>query len=288
MSPQSHELPKNKNFSIVLVVLLVVLIGIYAVIGTHASSPYSAGEAENGTLTGSVSITHNTAESGGAYVSFKANPCLTVIESSCTLNIGWVGDSITQGGNGCDEHEVNDAVSDLQSDGYTVNSDNQGHSGYGTDDWEAGSSTLISAESSFAAAGVHVVSVMLGTNDARNPAEYAENVPNLAPQQHFANMQGIVSSLTKDGFIVVLEEPIYTTPGGDGLWPSNVNTVYAQYWALDDTLVNNVNVFKGDTSASTVMSQSGDLCTDGIHPSVAGAAVLGRLWANAVEGKDAS
>jgi lysophospholipase L1-like esterase len=231
------------------------------------------------------------ASSSATPVSFGGT-CTTIVQNSCALNIGWVGDSITQGStSACDGPTVSAAVADLQADGYTVNSDNQGLSGYGTDDWEAGSSTLNNAESSFTAAGIKVVSVMLGTNDARNPAEYAENVPALTPQQHFANMQGIVSSLTNDGFKVILERPIYTVPGsGSGFFPSDVNTVYAQYWALDATLANNTNVFLGDTTGATVMSQSGDLCSDGVHPTPApgGATVLARLWANAIEGKDAS
>jgi lysophospholipase L1-like esterase len=196
-----------------------------------------------------------------------------------------VGDSITAGGNGCNEHTVDDAVADLQqADHYTVSSYNEGHSGYGTDDWAAGSVTLADAESVFKSDKVQYVAVMLGTNDTRTPAEYvmADKIAALTPAQHFANMTGIVKSLTNDGFNVVLNEPIYTTPDAAGLFPSDVDTVYSQYWALDSTLANNKNVFIGDTSGITVMGQSGNLCSDGVHPSVAGAAVLGEGWAEGI------
>jgi lysophospholipase L1-like esterase len=132
------------------------------------------------------------------------------------------------------------------------------------------------------------VSIMLGTNDARNPAEYNNNASALTPAQHFTNMNGIVDSLTSDGFDVVLNEAIYTVPNTSTYgvtWPANVISVYGQYWASDSTLANGTNVFIGDTSGITVMGESGNLCSDGIHPSVAGAAVLGRLWANGIENR---
>jgi lysophospholipase L1-like esterase len=211
-----------------------------------------------------------------------------VSNAPLALNIGWLGDSIMAGGNACNEHTVNDAVSDLQSDGYAVTSDNRGVAGYGTDDWAAGTSALENAESSFSAAGVNLVVIMLGTNDARTPAEYNNNVAALTPSQHYGNMEGTVKSLTGDGFSVVLNEPIYTVPGttSNGVsWPENVNTVYGEYWSVDSGLANGSNVFIGDTSGVTVMGQSGNLCSDGIHPSIAGAAVLGRLWANGIENR---
>jgi lysophospholipase L1-like esterase len=235
-----------------------------------------------------ATLTLNTGTGSGSLVLTDTGTGATtaITLNSGNLKIGWVGDSITAGGNGGGDEAVNAAVTDLQNYGYTVTSVNQGHSGYGTADWVSTSTTLSTAEQAFSTAGVTVVSLMLGTNDARTPSGNSLAPSALTPQQHFTNMQGIVNSLTNAGFKVVLEEPIYTVPGSafNGVaWPSNVDSVYAQYFALDSTLANGVNVFIGETSGITSFANAGELYTDGVHPSASGGNDLGALWAGAVE-----
>jgi hypothetical protein len=255
---------------------------------TNASSvTISPGNISTTTLVGSAAVSP-TSTTLYTLTATNANGTSTATANVAigygALKIGWVGDSITQGGN-CGDYSVNAAATDLQNYGYNVTSINKGISGTGIANWISGGADLNNAESAFASFGVTAVSVMLGTNDARTPSD-AGSLP-LTPAQHFAGMQGIVNSLVANGYKVILNEPIYTVPGSafnDVVWPSNINSVYAAYWALDDTLANGTSVFIGDTKGITSMANIGELCSDGVHPSALGGNDLGGLWASGIEG----
>jgi hypothetical protein len=237
--------------------------------GTSGTLTINAGLPDYGNLT----ITD--ASSGATATVTVTTPSLGA------LKLGAVGDSITAGTNG---NPFGETLTTLTSLGYTVTSSNQAISGTSTGDWAAGGSYLTNAIAAFTAAGVTIVQVMLGTNDARTPNSFSAAT-------HHANMAGIVAALVAAGFKVIIHKPIYTVPnaGSSGAqWPNDPNSLYQQYFALDMQLVDGVNVFQGDTTgfAQAYLNPTTFLEGAGIHPANATENnLLGTYWAVAFMGK---
>ena len=190
-----------------------------------------------------------------------------------SLAIGYIGDSITIDNPGSGAPP---AVTDtnLSTDGLTISGANQGVSGTSTSDWLPGSTNLTSAKSAFVSAGVRLVHVMLGTNDARVA------VRNSAATYQ-ANLQRIVSDLVGSGFLVAISYPPYAVPGSNGGdQDATANTLRVAYQAMINQIVNGRDVFLASTSAYAYFAANAGQLSDGIHPTTAGVTALAQLWAN--------
>jgi len=221
---------------------------------------------------GTVTITDTNGEETGT---------LTITEPSLgTIKVGFIGDSITYGTNGAPVTAFSTFLTGL---GYTVTTNNQGQSGSSTNDWVVGDSDnyLSNAITAFNTAGVTIVHVMLGTNDARTPYNYTAT-------QHFTRMSGIVAALVSAGFKVVISKPLYTVPNASFsgvVWPADCEPIYQAYFQMDMTLVDGVHVFQGDTAnfSAAQLAPSTFLASDGVHPADATHNnITGQNWAIAV------
>lgn len=195
-----------------------------------------------------------------------------VASTGISIKIGCIGDSITAGING---NPVQAMADYLTSVGYTPTMTNRGVSATTTQDWLPGGSYLPNAIGAFQSAGVTIVTIGLGTNDARTPLS-------LTPAQHSTNMASIVSALRAAGFVVVIHHPIWTLPnaGSTGQqWPADPNTIYKNYFAADMRLTDGVGVFAGDAAGFSLFGTNTSYLADGIHPTSTSNPLLGQLWA---------
>lgn len=228
---------------------------------------------------GNITVT----DTSGATATLTVNP-----PNLGTLNIGFIGDSITAGTNGNPIFQVGEeaCVTYLQNQGFTVNYIDVAASGSDSSQWQAGSTNMNNALSGMAGAGIgpgSLVHVMLGGNDIRTPN-------NFTPAQHFAYTQGIVNILVGAGYKVIIAHNIYARPNaglgfGTTVWPANCQPIYRAYFALDMTLADGVNVFQGDTANFQYSMQNAPtfLASDGVHPFDGDAnAIIGRNWAIAI------
>lgn len=179
------------------------------------------------------------------------------------VKIGFIGDSITEGV--FTTAPPPSVVADLLTGhGLTVTTDNQGHGGAKTADWVpgAGSGYLTTAKAAFASAGVRLVHVMLGTNDAGVSVSAAT---------WRANMIALLDDLVTSGYLPVVS-------GATGTDESPVNAFLVQYAAEIPTLCNGVTVWRGD-SAGYPYFIAHPPAVDGVHPDTTQAALLAGLWA---------
>lgn len=185
--------------------------------------------------------------------------------STMTVPVGFIGDSITAG-----ELTTTPAptlvAGDLTSAGLTVTQYNQGHGGAQVSDWVPGASSgyLATAKAAFAAAGVRLVQIMLGTNDAGHSVSAAT---------YQANMVLLLADLVSSGYLPVLSY----SPGTN---QSAVNTLLVAYQPMLDALINGVTVLRGDTQAYQYFLTNNSQTVDGVHPNDTGTPVLAQYWAD--------
>lgn len=195
-----------------------------------------------------------------------------------TLVVGCIGDSITNGGGGTPQSPTapEACATALSSASVTVTSVNEGVGGSYSGDWLPGSSNDTAAISAFAGAGVHLIHIMLGTNDA------TFTLHNTSAATFRANLRSILNAWVSRGYLVAVSYPPWSIDTGNDM------TLSASYQPLIDGLINGVTVFQGDTSAFQLFES--DTATylqalpDGTHPTQAGANALGALWARAMQG----
>lgn len=187
------------------------------------------------------------------------------------LNIGYIGDSITFGTNG-DPVSVMGGI--LRNWGYTVTQVNRGIGGTTSTQWGTDSGGILTAAIAAIAAGnCNWVHIMLGTNDAKTAI-------NTIPAAYLANLTVIVNACLAIGAKVVLSQPIWTLPGAAaGVWLQGANTNYQQYYNILKPLVDNQNVFYGDTLGLDWFENNPTHLLDGVHPTSAGDVELGGIWA---------
>lgn len=192
--------------------------------------------------------------------------------ASTPITIGFIGDSITHGTGGF-RTAVDVEVSAL---GGNYKGVNHGVGGTTTHDWQPGSQIYNKALNDFKAQDIHVVSIMLGTNDARDDIATSPNV-------YRKNMTNLISSLLASGTIrqVIINYPPYAVPGSGGLWSDKSPIRLMAYMAQLDTLIDGKRVLKGDTKSYRYFEDHQDEMVDGIHPDSKGYTQLGRLWAKA-------
>jgi hypothetical protein len=114
-----------------------------------------------------------------------------------------------------------------------------------------------------AAGGVDYVMVMLGTNDA------AEDIAKAAYQ---SNLSVLCDALIAQGMKVILNYPGVAYPGFDQYLPL--------YWSAINTLVDNVNIFLGDTEFPAFCANNRSYFSEQtVHPNYNGQFALGLLHA---------
>lgn len=191
-----------------------------------------------------------------------------------SLVIGFIGDSIS-----LDTYTIPAGTcTALSVDGVTVTRANQAVTGTSTSDWGTSSTNYTTAIAAFAGAGVRIVSVMLGTNDARAA------VRNSAATYR-SQLQTMVNDLVRLGYIVVLHYSPYAVPGSDaGDQDATANTLRIAYQAEIDAMINGSTILQGDTNAYNYFFNNGSHLSDGIHPDTSGQAEFAALWASALQG----
>lgn len=177
--------------------------------------------------------------------------------------LGFIGDSITV-------LTADQVCTVFIARGDTATCNNQGHSGYQSGGFVSGSAALIDAKTAFAAAGVTIVHVMLGTNDTAS---------DMSVPEHLANMTSLINDLVASGYKVVVSKIPWADPAFGWV---NVQTLAQPYRDADLTLVNGTTVAKGDDLAYDQFFADHTLLGDGVHPSSAGQTVLSTDWANAI------
>lgn len=127
----------------------------------------------------------------------------------------------------------------------------------------------------FKSAGVTVVSIMLGTNDAR--------LDILASSQPYHDkLLGIIQSfLAPDTGIqkVILNYSPYIQPTQmAGSWDGTADARLLTYETQIDSLCNGTTILQGEKKAYTFFQQHPEQ-GDGVHPNPQGHQDLGKLWA---------
>lgn len=190
--------------------------------------------------------------------------------------VGFIGDSITQG-----------AVVDRPPTVYTgrnlaqgptgipIRCINEGISGTTTVDWASGSANLMAAMAAFATAGVSIVCVNLGVNDAKTAARTS-----LIDYQN--NLAGMIADLTFAGYTVVLNHPTYVVPGSFGEWDAASSAVWLPaYGGIMTALSDGTTIIDGDHAGFAYFQANPSALLDGVHPnSSVGNPTLGGFWSD--------
>jgi len=188
------------------------------------------------------------------------------------LNIGFLGDSITHGvgdNGGPGAYDV--ALADLSLNGYQVTGVNYGNNGASVFSFYQQTDGPLKA---FKKAGVAVVSIMLGTNDARMDV-------NTSPQDYHDKLLGIINSFLADGTgiqKVILNYSPYIQPSSSTAWGTGADAQLQAYQAQIDSLCNGSTILQGDQLAYRFFQQHPEQ-GDGVHPTPQGHQDLGKLWA---------
>jgi len=140
-------------------------------------------------------------------------------------------------------------------------------------DWVSGGTYLPSAKTAWAAQGVTVVQMMIGSNDCS---------AGVTPATFGANLASFCNDLVSSGYKVILHySPYRTTNSQTNYTTDQENALLLQYQAQIDSLCNGTTILQGDRSAFIYFaSHTGDL-TDGLHPAYTGVQFFGQVWATA-------
>ena len=185
--------------------------------------------------------------------------------------IGFIGDSITHGKTG-QEGPIEAELAMLKGN----TAINRAVSGTTSGDWLPGRGLFDDTLTIFKTHGVHTVSVMLGTNDARKDKS-------VAPATYRRNMERIIRALLDSGVVrlVIINYPPYVVPGAHRLWDEASDARMQLYMKELDAITPQRGVARGDTTAYAYFKYHDYYLADGVHPSELGNAALGRLWAEA-------
>lgn len=221
--------------------------------------------------------------------------CFTVLRkpSAPPLVLGFIGDSITGGDDASDTAHGMVAVCgvDLSAarGGSSVTVVNAAVSGTASHDWIPSFGHYYSdAVTAFVAAGVQIVHIMLGTNDANtaNIDFFGGGSTGAAGAAGYynTNLGQTVSGLMTAGYKVVVSYPPYIdyTNPGSGAWSAESDLFLQAVQPYIDAMVDNVNVFQGDKTAYTYFQAHPSLLVLGPHPGDVGHAYLGGVDAVAI------
>ena len=224
-----------------------------------------------------------------------------------TLNVIYIGDSITQG------VQLNDADTQSppavaskklkeQPDILDVNFSNQGHSGFTTLDFLPTTETFKQVEKAASDLsgnpGLLVFSIMLGTNDSAIQGPHGSPV---SPDNYYGNLRMIVDQLIKDHphCKVISNHPVWYSPNtynGAQYLQEGLDRLQSYFPEIKKLITsyaksNKGQVFVGDTEAfayfkkthlTTLIPENGHQGTFYLHPNQQGAVILGDFWAKAI------
>ncbi|HLI49847.1 MAG TPA: SGNH/GDSL hydrolase family protein [Chthonomonas sp.] len=245
----------------------------------------------------SISVTPNTAIAGQTSTTLTWNPptggnyyvrCIAsdsaghtapsntilVATNGGNLVIGFIGDSITQrtdsSGNPIAYYECQ--ILKYVGNFHNVSFVNQGISGTKTSDWLPTNSNnyFNNAVAAFQSAGVTIVSICLGANDANG---------GVAASTYQSNLQAIVNQLVADGFKVILNNAPYfqvSNTSVDALLESSYPAAVAAVVAS-----NPKSVYQGAMYAYRYFAQHTNELADSIHPNDTGIQSYAKMWAQA-------
>lgn len=245
----------------------------------------------------SISVTPNTAIAGQTSTTLTWNPptggnyyvrcvasdnaghtvpsnTILVATNGGNLAIGFIGDSITQRtdslGNPIAYYECQ--IIKYVGNFYNVTFVNQGIYGTKTADWLPTNTNnyFNNAVTAFQNAGVTVVSVCLGANDANG---------GVAASTYQSNLQTIVNQLVADGFKVILNNAPYfqvSNTSGDALLESSYPAAVAAVVASNPKMV-----YQGAMIAYRYFAQHTNELADSIHPNDTGIQSYAKMWAQA-------
>ena len=186
-----------------------------------------------------------------------------------TLSVGFIGDSITHGSM-ITTDPCTQCATDLTTASVTSTGVNQGVPSSQTSDWLPSGTNDTAAVSAFASCPV--VHIMLGTNDSTT-------TNNVAADTYRSNLRSIVNAWVQRGKIVFLSYPIYPTNA------SYQASLLLAYQGAINSLIDGVRVRQGDTSGYLYFqTHTGELQSDGVHPTQTGSNDMAQLWANALRG----
>lgn len=194
--------------------------------------------------------------------------------------IGYAGDSISAGFGLPAGQSPPDRIIPLLSKMYgdrAVTSTNAAVSGSKTSEWVSGSANLIAAKSAFASAGVTLVHVMLGANDAA--------ATNLVPAVTYgANLSNMCADLTGAGYVVMLSYPTYIPPGANSNATTSASVALAQqYMGQIDALINGSTILRGDVYAfNYFIAHLNEYQADMTHTLLTGSDSLAAMWARPI------
>jgi len=187
-----------------------------------------------------------------------------------TLNIGFIGDSITLGSylNPGENPAARCGAILAAGLGETVNIVNLGANGSTSDQWRPSQAFYYSGTSAFASAGVTDVLMMLGANDCKTGVD-------VSGATFQSNISEIVNQLITDGYLRVwLNYPSWCT------WDVGSPTLHlVEYQISIQNVANGTTIRVGDTTAYSFFEANQDLLLDGVHPLATGANDLGGFWA---------
>lgn len=241
--------------------------------------PFEAVQTVGGTPTSVQGTAAAAAALGsGAFIDPTTTDLDLIIRKSTTvtgLTVGFIGDSITAG------TVVTTApptmfATDASKGAVTVAINNQGVSGATSAMWAPpGGTYYAAAKSAFLSAGVKLVHVMLGTNDAKTAVATTQSA-------FRANLLAMCDDLIASGMLVAISYPPFlnaTTGVFDATSPARV----LSYCAAIDSLIDNNHIFRGDTLGYGYFKNNlTALQADGVHPTQAGSDHLAELWAGAL------
>jgi lysophospholipase L1-like esterase len=216
--------------------------------------------------------------------------------------IGCIGDSITYGylySGRADPCATMAADLNTMTGTSNYSSYNAGRIGSASANWTTsgelpgGGGNVTTVAPAMVAAGVSVVQIMIGTNDAKTPV-----VSQSTYQSNLSNIIGVIEANGISKVILHYQPYINTNVGG---WTTAISdpallTYQAAMQAVAATDPNHVlirdprdypcvdpsHVLIGDTTAYEWFEANPSYQSDGVHPTSDGYTVLGKLWATAL------
>ena len=85
----------KQTVSVSIITLIVAILGVHFIIGSHATSPFTSTEAESGKITGSASIQNDTNASAGKFIKFGAANNNSGFVTVCGLSLCINGQNFT-------------------------------------------------------------------------------------------------------------------------------------------------------------------------------------------------
>lgn len=251
----------------------------------------------SGTVLASLNVVDNTAAvqvaGGVGFASWQTGPLLinnVIIETRPRVEmrkgliVGFIGDSITFGtgtSGGVNTVPEKTYTSLATLTGVPMFRSTLGVSGTTSADWAAGTGQLLTAQNQFIAAGVNVVSIMLGTNDSKlsvqTPiATYLSNLTGIA-NQLLTNIPGLKA--------VIIHCPISHGNLGTDFCGQSLNTLYSFQDQLPGICTGSggTGILMGDNEGLGYFSANLSQTADNVHPNDTGAIALGLLWARAIK-----